>query len=310
MFADDPQVHYSPGTSSPEVSKRTYHIVLVADFGSDRMDALTPVDKERLPEALAAAQPSLALAVPDPCGDGDEWEFRLTFDSLRSFEPAGVLKQIPQAGWRLGVREKLLARRAGELAPEQLERVVEEAAQADASLHWLPAALRANQTSAPGTPQPSGGSILDQIDEPPATDSVASEVERLAADAGDASKRISAGEADRLKAALARIDRELGAVCEAVLKSDSFRGVERAWRGLRFLVDRIDFREGVRLWALHAPRDAALDRLVERVINPAFDGEIPTPGMILLDYPFANTPADIQLLDQITQQAASLPVPA
>jgi predicted component of type VI protein secretion system len=44
------------------------------------------------------------------------------------------------------------------------------------------------------------------------------------------------------------------------------------------------------------------------VISPAYDGDITTPGTIIFDYPCANTPADIAMLDELAQHAAGLPV--
>ena len=312
MSSDDPNVTYSPGADSPEVARRLYRVIFVANLGADAGQGLSPIDKEGFADALARAKPSVALAIPNPAGSGGEWEFKLTFDSLKSFEPAGFLKQVPQAGWRMGVREKLLARRAGEISPQELERVLTEAAQADTTLGWLTTAMQAGDASAasPAPPPDAGGaSILDMVDAPDGSSRVASDVERLAADAGDAAKRVSGAEGGRLNTALARVDRELGAVCEAILKHDDYRRVESAWRGLRFMVDRIDFREGVRLWALHATRADAADRFIEHVVNPAFDGDIDTPGLVIFDYPFTNSAGDVEMLDLLAQHAASLPVP-
>ncbi|MBU0637632.1 MAG: type VI secretion system contractile sheath large subunit, partial [Planctomycetes bacterium] len=139
---------------------------------------------------------------------------------------------------------------------------------------------------------------------------VKANVERLAAAAGDRAKQLSAAERARLNAVLDKLDSELSAITDLVLQHPDVRRLELAWRGLKFLVDRFDFREGVRLAVLDAPREEAVARFSAEVINPAFDGEIRTPGLVLFDYPITNTPADIALLDDLGQHAASLPVPA
>lgn len=312
MASDDVKVDLSPQTSTPELGpERTYTVVFVSDLGAaERLPGLTSVDKESLGQVLAGARPTVALAIPDPLGGGGgDWEFRLTFDSMKAFEPVGLLSQTPGARWRLGLREKLLARQTGQISAGELNSALATAASADASLAWLTQAQPAAATPA-GAPPPAQTSVnvLDLVEEPDQKARVAADVERLAAEAGG-SARIPAGEADRNARLLARLDRELGAIADALLKHPEVRRLETAWRSLRFLVDRADFRAGVRMAVLNAAREDVAQRIIEHVINPAFDGEIPTPGLIVLDFGMGNTQADYDLLDQIAQHAASLPAP-
>jgi len=316
MPADEQDVRFSTGETTPDVpAKRPYTLVLVGDFqAGDQLGSLTAVDKEDFSDLLGRVRPTLALALKDPFGSGPDWEFKLTFDSFKAFEPAGLLAQTPGARWRLGVREKALARQRGKAGAAELENALGTAADADATLGWL-RQVEAPPTGAAAAPDakvdaPEGASVLDMVDEPDESARVTADVERLAAQAGDRAGKLSAAEGARIKKTLERLDRELGVVANALLKHPDVRRTEAAWRGLKFLVDRVDFREGVRLAVLHAPREEAVSRLVEKVISPAFDGEIPTPGMILFDYPCANTPADIGMLDELAQHAAGLPVPA
>jgi type VI secretion system protein ImpC len=315
MSTDDANVEFSTGAETPEVSgRRPYSLVFVSDLGAgQQLERLTAVDKDEFAAVLSRAKPALALAIKDPFDAGPDWEFQLTFDSLKAFEPAGLLAQIPGARWRLGVREKIVARRQGKIGSAELDKALDTAAGADASLAWLKRKDIALQSDAgPGaTPEaPGGGSILDAVEEPDESARVSAEVEKLARAAGDAEARISGAEATRLDKWLARLDQELDQIGDAVLRQPDVRGLETAWRSLKFMIDRIEFRDtGVRLSVLHAPRDKAVSRFIEHVVNPAFDGEIPTPGLVIFDYAFANTPADLELLDELAQHAASLPVP-
>ncbi|MFQ5807686.1 MAG: type VI secretion system contractile sheath domain-containing protein [Phycisphaerae bacterium] len=316
MTSDDVNVEVSPGTDTPEVpGRRPYAMVLISDLGAgQQLDRLTAANKDEFAGLLSRAKPKLALALKDPFRAGPGWEFQLTFDSLKAFEPAGILAQVPGAGWRLGVREKIVARRQAKIGSADLDNAINAAAGADASLAWL---TQPDAAAAPGAgaaqaapPEPAGPSILDLVEEPDESARVSAEVERLAKAAGDADARISGAEGARLNDMLARLDHELGRIAEALLKHRDVRRLETAWRCLKFMIDRIEFRDtGVRLSVLHAPRDKAVSRFVERVVNPAFDGEIPTPGLVIFDYVFANTPADMELLDELAQHAAGLPVP-
>jgi type VI secretion system protein ImpC len=312
MSTDDPKVNISPDTQTSEVrGKRDYHIVFVSDLGAaDRLPKQTSVDKDSFGNVLAAARPSIAIAVANPLEGGDEWEFELRLDSLQSFEPTNLIKQVDGGRWRLGVREKLVARQTGGASDADFQQALAAGAQADPTLRWLTQTAAPTQQAAPPPAAPAGGSILDMVDASDDSTNVAREVEQLAAAAGDPNARISGSESGRLKSMLDRLDRELNAIANAVLKHPDVRRRELAWRGLKFMVDRMDFREGVRLSVVHAERDESVDRLIEQVVEPAFDGERATPSLIVFDYPCENSGADLALFDYLGQHAHSLPVPA
>ena len=313
MSGSDPNVEFSTGARTPAVAgRRPYPIVFISDFGAgDRLDRLTPVDKEEFASLLGRARPVVVLAVQDPLDGGPDWELRLTFDSLKSFEPAGLLAQVPAAGWRLGVREKVVARRQGRIGAAELENALDAAVSADRSLAWLKqkdgGAAPCGPAAAEVAPE---GSVLDLVAEPDERARVSADVERLARAAGDAEARVPAAEAGRLDGMLLRLDQQLDRIADALLKHAEVRRLESAWRSLKFVVDRIEFRDtGVQLSVLHASREQSLERFVTQVVDPAFDGDIPTPGLVVFDYAINNTPADMELLDELAQHAASLPVP-
>lgn len=312
MSTDDANVEFSTGAESPEVPERTpYSLAFVSDLGAgDQLNRLTATDKDEFAGLLTRVKPKLALAINDPFGSGSDWEFQLTFDSIKAFEPAALLAQVPGAGWRLGVREKIVQRRQGQISAGDFENAIDAAAGADSSLAWLKEPSPATPGAPAATPEaPAGGDILDMVDEPDEAARVSAEVEKLAKAAGDADARVSGAEGARLDNLLTRLDNELGQIADTLLKRPDVRRLETAWRSLKLLIDRIDFREGVRLSVLHATREEAVTRFIEQVVNPAFDGEIPTPGMVIFDYACSNTPADMELLDELAQHAASLPVP-
>ncbi|MFO0839859.1 MAG: type VI secretion system contractile sheath large subunit [Phycisphaerae bacterium] len=296
-----------PITSTPEIVRRPYHILFVGDLGvGDGIARPIDVDKDEFAPLLARLRPTRALAIPSPLGSGSDWEFKLTFDSLKAFEPSAIVALISDASWRVGLRKKVVERRAGRIPREEFDRALSSAAAADKTLAWVTQSSAAAGTSAAA---PAGESVLDMVDDPSAGTRVSADVERLAAAAGDAEKRLSGNETQQLDALSNRLDAELGKIADAVLKHPEVRALESAWRGLKFLVDKIDFRSGAKLSVLSSPRDAAVARFAEQVVTPSFEGLAPTPGLVVFDYPFANTPVDMEFLDSLAQQAASLPAP-
>ena len=49
---------------------------------------------------------------------------------------------------------------------------------------------------------------------------------------------------------IARIDEQIGRQLDEILHNETFQEVESAWRGLKFLVDRTDFRQNVKIEVL------------------------------------------------------------
>lgn len=270
-------------------------LVFAGDLGSaGRLGGATPVDKDSFADVLLAACPSIAAAMKTPIA---EFDASLTLDSLRAFEPEGLLRQTAPGRARLDLRAIARSRQVGKLTAGDLQNALAAAAGSDRSLAWL-------ATPPPASPVTAAASVLDLVDEPAASGGVADDVSRIAASAGDA---ISSAEAARLRSTIERLDLELRQLADALLKHPDVRRLETNWRSLKYLVDHIDFRAGVRLSVIDAPRESALDRLISDAFEPAFDGQAPTPGMVLLDFGIANLPPDLELLHAVAQHAASLP---
>ncbi|TWT46193.1 hypothetical protein RAS1_26410 [Phycisphaerae bacterium RAS1] len=311
----DPQAReMSVDTPAPEVGpRRPYTLIYVGDLGSEgRLSGLTPLDKENFAAVMSKARPAVPVAIKDPITGGAQWEFKLAFDSMKAFEPAGLLAQVSNARTRLTIREKLIDRRTGSLTEAELESALSSAASMDATLGYLTdkSIGAAGGGAASAAASAGGASILDLVDAPDESKRVAADVERLATAAGDSSKRVSGAESGRLDLILRRLELELTNIADALLKHSDVRRLEVAWRSVKFLVDRIDFRAGVKLCVLDATRASAVSRVIDHIVNPAFNGDIPTPGLLLFDFSIENMPDDIARIDELGQHAASLPVPA
>lgn len=57
---------------------------------------------------------------------------------------------------------------------------------------------------------------------------------------------------------IATIDQKLSAQLDVILHEESFQKLESAWRGLKFVVDRTDFRQNIRLEMLNVSKDELL----------------------------------------------------
>lgn len=135
---------------------------------------------------------------------------------------------------------------------------------------------------------------------------------------GSAECKISAGLVDTM---IADIDARLSAQVNAVLHNEDFRKLESAWRGLKFLVDRTDFRQNIKLEFINVSKQDLLDDfedapdvtksgLYKHLYTAEFGqfGGQPV-GAVVANYEFGCGPQDMQLLRSVASVGAMAHAP-
>ncbi|MFC0401245.1 type VI secretion system contractile sheath large subunit [Paraburkholderia rhizosphaerae] len=120
---------------------------------------------------------------------------------------------------------------------------------------------------------------------------------------------------------LAAIDELLGRRLDTILHHPEFQALESSWRGLQFLVDRVNFRCNVRIELLDVSKEALqqdFDDSPELTQSGLFIhtyvGEYDTPGgepiaAIIGNFEFDNSAQDIALLRNLSNVSAAAHVP-
>ena len=122
-------------------------------------------------------------------------------------------------------------------------------------------------------------------------------------------------------ALIAEIDQKLSRQIDEIIHSPAFQRLESAWRGLKFVVDRTDFRENVKLELLNCSKE---DLLADFEDSP----EVPKSGLyktvysaeygqfggrpygaIIANYEFSPGPQDIALLQKCAAVATMAHAP-
>jgi len=99
---------------------------------------------------------------------------------------------------------------------------------------------------------------------------------------------------------LADLEKVLHQQLNEILHHPDFQKLESGWRGLKFLVDRTDFRRHVLLDVLPAHKSDLRELFRDAVPKLARGMELEAPlSMVLLDYEFDATEEDIDLLGAI-----------
>ncbi|MFH1138310.1 MAG: type VI secretion system contractile sheath large subunit [Pseudomonadota bacterium] len=114
----------------------------------------------------------------------------------------------------------------------------------------------------------------------------------------------------------ADLDWKLGRQLDEILHHPDFQGLERAWRGLKFLVDRVDFRENIILEILDLPKNKLLEDFADslNILQSGFHKLVYTAeygqfggsphAVIVADYFFDHSPRDIKLLQDMAAVGA------
>ncbi|VVN92454.1 type VI secretion system contractile sheath large subunit [Pseudomonas fluorescens] len=125
----------------------------------------------------------------------------------------------------------------------------------------------------------------------------------------------------RVDQMIAEIDHALGKQVDVILHQPAYQELESAWRGLKLLVDRTDFRENIKLEVLHVTKDELLEDfdnagditrsgLYKHVYTAGygqFGGE--PVATIVGNYTFGPSSADIKLLSYMASIGAMAHAP-
>jgi len=122
-------------------------------------------------------------------------------------------------------------------------------------------------------------------------------------------------------AMIAEIDQKLSRQIDEILHHPQFQALESAWRGLKFVIDRVNFRENVKVEMVNVSKEdllmdfedspeipkSGLYRLVYSAEYGQFGGK--PYGMLVGNYDFGPGPQDISLLQNCAAVAAMAHAP-
>lgn len=131
-------------------------------------------------------------------------------------------------------------------------------------------------------------------------------------------ERIDNSRVDQL---IAEIDARLSRQIDEILHHPAFQRLEAAWRGLKFLIERIDFRENIRVELLNCSKEDLLadfedtpEVVKSGLYKTVYSAEFGVFGgkpiaAIVSDYVFGPSPQDIVLLQKCASVAAMAHAP-
>jgi len=291
------------------------------------------IDKNSFSDFMARLAPELTLEVPNAITDAPKtWELKMSFSSIKAFEPVLVAKQVEPLSSLREIRDLVEQASVGKIDIETFQnRLSAIGADEDSLSEFVRPLLGIDKPSGSETPaeeeedgaDESVDRILDMMDvgadeadrgSPPSTsngDVGSSELIQALMDAVSDPETDQTVERSTADLVLDRLTRALSEQLRLIVKSPSFRKLEARWRGVKFLVDRIDFRKNIELAVLPAARSALHEAMHYQVILPEHDeqNEEPPYSLVLVDDAFGRQHRDIDYLKDLAGTGASIQTP-
>lgn len=161
----------------------------------------------------------------------------------------------------------------------------------------------------------------DVLSDTPADQRMARAVSVFLNMVADASRKIDRLDKTLLDFHIDHLDQKISRQLDAVMHAPAFQKIEAAWRGLRFLVDRTDFRKNVKIelldvskQALQQDFDDTPEVLQSGLYRHTYIQEYDTPGgepigALISNYEFDNSPQDMALLRNVSKVSAAAHMP-
>lgn len=120
---------------------------------------------------------------------------------------------------------------------------------------------------------------------------------------------------------IAAIDEKLSSQLDAILHNPEFQKLESAWKGMKFLVDRTDFRKNIKIEMVNVSKQALLEDFEDSpetvqsgLYKHIYTQEYDTPGgepvgAIVSNYEFTSKPQDVTLLQNVSKVSAAAHCP-
>jgi type VI secretion system ImpC/EvpB family protein/type VI secretion system ImpB/VipA family protein len=289
------------------------------------------IDKDSFDEVLSKVAGDLLLEMPNSGIYSFEKQWiRLPLRNMRSFHPANVAEAIPELSELLTLRKRVTELANGKLSFDEFQSQVKGLRGGTRILGQLrpstPLPMQKSKNGQTNRKEPTHGrrastqadeivdSILGIVDLPdsasgPAIPQEISEIGKLIAEIGGSGPSGGQSKPGKAREIILELDKILSSGVERILHHPEFRRLESLWRGLKFLVDRTDFREPISIEIRVCSKEDLPDSLITFVNQIESQGGLDSDVVVLIACEFDKSPKDIKVLRQLAETAENLQVP-
>ncbi|MEW5766496.1 MAG: type VI secretion system contractile sheath large subunit [bacterium] len=299
-------------------------------ISSDRLQRVR-INKDNFNEVMEQFNLRVVLEIPNRLADApQDLLIELSLENIKSFRPEAIVEQVTELRdlWR--IRQLLVDLRERKVSRREVQQCLSDWRGSSALREQIKMAL----STSPAAPQPTRApsqpskvkpptskdaldTLFDMVEVPETLSKPAPSPRPVSSTLGEVISLIAGSQpseepvnAQAVAAVIADLDATLSAPVNEILHHPEFRRLESAWRGLKFLVDRTDFREDIQIEVLSLSKDSLSRTFDEYIFQPEYEKITDASvSVIIADYEFDNSPPDIDLLRELSEKVERLQTP-
>ena len=252
----------SKGPRGPRSESGPMRILVLGDFSARGLNAsskaqpaisqrkLHPVDLDSLDQVLGRIVPELSLNL------GESLTARVSFSEIDDFHPDMLFRRVPLFDELRDIRARLHSRNSYPEAAAQLRTLLSLQAPT------VPAGERTTPVADSETLENDAATLERLLGRPAggATQAKKSAQSAVARLIGEAVRQHIVPEADAgQQVYFDAADQALGDLMRQILHHPGFQALESLWRGIEFLISRLELDEDFQLWLLDVTKDELMD---------------------------------------------------
>jgi type VI secretion system protein ImpC len=290
--------------------------------GLSKISGRLRIDKDNFKNIIAEICPIISLDVPNRLGgDPKEIIFDVPIKDINSFRPDAIAENVPALKELLDVKDLLASIKDNKLTQEEIQSRLErsiigaEIMARVKSILFTPTATEVPKKEEKAVSDSALDDLFNIVEvteqtSTPSSYSAGNTLDRIISMITSAGKDFSSIDGRAIDSASKELDGVISAQVNEILHHDEFRRLESSWRGLKFLIDRTDFRENIQIEVISVPKQNLLEVFHERVYQPEYNDEMEFPlSVVIADYGFDNSIPDIELLLKLSNDLDEIQIP-
>ena len=303
--------------------KLPWRIVVASNLTPDR-ESSGPysVDKNSYNELTEKLAPSIFFTVKNTMGvEVKHLDVDLKIKSIKDFTPDSIAEKVPALASLLTLREMFKKYCNGEIKQEELQTFL-SGKPTPSRLEPFFEGLTGKSQASPETTVKADEKKSESKDSKGNLDTIMNIMdlcikEEEKKDIAAPQKPIeglfeSVGERYTVKASLKDLDAVTQTVdeileeqVEEIIHAPMFIEFETAWRELKFLIDRTNFREGVKIDVIACEKGELDKTLTEKVFNPVWNNDTIAPDLIVSTHALSQSVVDEELAGNLAKLGQS-----
>jgi type VI secretion system protein ImpC len=292
-------------------------------IGKSQVSGKYRINKDNFGGVISEIASQVTLNVSDRLTGGkDDLIIDLPLRDINSFKPESIAENVPALKEFLELRDLLASLKDRKLTQKEIQDRLDSSVVGSEIMSRVKSILFTTPTPKPSPkpeqPKPEENalddlfSIVEVSDQPATAKTYTAEnaLDRIISLITSTGKDYDSIDGRIIDSAVAELDGVLSAQINEILHHKEFRRLESSWRGLKFFIDRTDFRENIQIDVMSVPKQLLYETFHSSIYQSEFDGTTEFPlSVVMADYEFDNSTPDTDILLDISSDLEEIQVP-